>query len=206
VLLYELQHRVKNILTTITSLATRMSRRHQTVESFHEAFLSRIAAMGRVHDLLTGGVWTGADLAPLIDAVVQPYVSVSGANVNMTGGELRLSSTASTTMGMVLYELATNAQKYGAWSIAGGSVDIAWKRHRPEGGDSGMIEVTWVEHGDVKPAEHRAAGFGTTFITRSVEYELRGKAVLDFTAEGLRCTMELPAAGNLQEYVDGGRG
>jgi two-component system CheB/CheR fusion protein len=99
VLLYELQHRVKNILTTITSLATRMSRRHQTVESFHEAFLSRIAAMGRVHDLLTGGIWSGAAMGPLIEAVVQPYVSVSGANVTLSGAELYLRSTAATTLG-----------------------------------------------------------------------------------------------------------
>jgi two-component system CheB/CheR fusion protein len=206
VLLYELQHRVKNILTTITSLATRMSRRHQTVDSFHEAFLSRIAAMGRVHDLLTGGIWSGAAMGPLIDAVVQPYVSVSGANVTMSGGELRLRSTAATTLGMVLYELATNAAKYGAWSGRGGSVEIGWKRFRPEGGDGDMIELTWAEHGDVKPERPHAAGFGTTFIVRSIEYELRGKAALDFTPDGLRCTIGFPAAGNVQELAEGGRG
>jgi two-component system CheB/CheR fusion protein len=202
VLLYELQHRVKNILTTITSLATRMSRRHQTIESFHEAFLSRIAAMGRVHDLLAGGVWTGAGIGPLIEAVVQPYVSVGGANVHMTGGELRLRSTAATTLGMVLYELATNAAKYGAWAVPGGSVDIAWKRDERDG----LVEFTWIEHGDLKRGPPQAAGFGTTFITRSVEYELTGKASLDFAPEGLRCTIEFPVAGNLQESADGTRG
>jgi two-component system CheB/CheR fusion protein len=201
VLLYELQHRVKNILTTITSLATRMSRRHQTIESFHEAFLSRIAAMGRVHDLLSGGVWTGADMGPLIGAVVQPYVSVGGANVSMAGGELRLRSTAATTLGMVLYELATNAAKYGAWATPGGSVDIAWKRYKPGKVDE-RVEFTWVEHGDVKPERPHPSGFGTIFITRSVEYELTGKASLDFAPEGLRCTIEFPVAGNLQGFAD----
>jgi two-component system CheB/CheR fusion protein len=206
VLLYELQHRVKNVLTTITSLATRMSRRHQSIDSFHEAFLSRIAAMGRVHDLLTGGTWTGATIGPLTEVVVQPYISVSGANVHMAGGELRVRSTAATTLGMVLYELATNAAKYGAWSHPGGSVDIAWRHYRPDGSDAEMIELTWVEHGDVTPERPHPAGFGTTFITRSIEYELRGKAVLDFAPEGLRCTIVFPSAGNLQEYADGSRG
>jgi two-component sensor histidine kinase len=107
---------------------------------------------------------------------------------------------------MVLYELTTNAAKYGAWSHPGGSVEIGWKRFRPEGGDAEMIELTWVEHGDVKPESPHPAGFGTTFVTRSIEYELRGKAVLDFTPDGLRCTIGFPAAGNLQEYADGSRG
>jgi two-component system CheB/CheR fusion protein len=204
-LLYELQHRVKNILTTITSLATRMSRRHQTIESFHEAFLSRIAAMGRVHDLLSGGVWTGASMGPLIEAVVQPYLSVSGANVHMTGSDLRLRSTAATTLGMVLYELATNAAKYGAWATPGGSVDIGWKRYQPEKGDE-RVEFTWAEHADLKPERPQSAGFGTTFISRSVEYELTGKASLDFAPEGLRCRIEFPVAGNLQEFAEGSRG
>src|SRR5208282_863983 len=117
-----------------------------------------------------------------------------------------LRSTAATTLGMVLYELATNAAKYGAWSGPGGSVDIAWKRYRPVVSDAEMIELAWAEHGDVKPERPHPAGFGTTFITRSIEYELRGKAVLDFAPEGLRCTIVFPSAGNLQEYADGSRG
>jgi two-component system, chemotaxis family, CheB/CheR fusion protein len=162
--------------------------------------------MGRVHDLLTGGAWSGAGMGPLIEAVVEPYLSVSGANVNMNGDEVRLRSTAATTLGMVLYELATNAEKYGAWSRPGGVVDITWKRSRPEDGDGEMIELIWMEHGDLKQEEPHPAGFGTTFITRSLEYELRGKAVLDFGPQGLRCMIVFPAAGNLQEYGDGSRG
>ena len=170
-LMHELQHRVKNVLATVASLAARMARRAQTVQEFREAFLSRISAMGRMHDLLAVGAWSGASLRALIGAALEPFVSIASPNVRLVGSEVRLDSNAAATMGMVLHELATNAAKYGALSVPDGIVEVAWSREN-QGQGLGVLHVTWTERNGPPVGPAGAAGFGTAFITRSVEYEL----------------------------------
>ncbi len=132
-LLHELQHRVKNILATVNALATRMARTHRSVESFQNAFLSRLSAMGRVHDLLSSGAWSGADLRSLVEAAVEPFTTAGIGNVQLTGGEIRLNPNAAAALGMVLHELVTNAAKHGALSTSLGRIEIEvetsrWRR------------------------------------------------------------------------------
>ncbi len=150
-LLDELQHRVKNVLATIASLATRMSRRQQSLEQFYDTFLSRLGAMGRVHDLLIGDNWAGHPrIGPLIQGIIQPFVST---NVQLTGEPITLRPSTATTLGMVVYELATNSAKYGAWSKPGGRVEVVWQTVA-SGRDSARILIDWSEHGhvDARPA------------------------------------------------------
>jgi two-component system CheB/CheR fusion protein len=190
-LLHELQHRVKNILATISSLAIRMSRSSFSVEQFRSGFLSRLAAMGRMHDLLAGGTRGGANLQSLINAALEPYVS-GHTQVRLNGDDLMLAPTAAATMGMVLHELATNAAKYGALSVPEGRVEIAWRIADEEADKQHWLRLGWTEEGGppVDPSSPR--GFGTGFITRSVEYELSGRATINLAADGLRCIIEFP--------------
>jgi two-component system CheB/CheR fusion protein len=199
-LLDELQHRVKNILATVGSLAARMARTSRTVEEFHSAFLERIGSMGRVHDLLVEGAWKGASLQALIKVAVEPFTGHNGTNVVLSGPEVTLSADTAATLGTVLNELATNASKYGALSVAEGSVDVAWQVIRGTG--EPKVQLTWVEKNGPAVRPDSAAGFGTALITRSVEYELHGSASLMFAAEGLQCTIEFPLAQNSRHIAE----
>jgi two-component system, chemotaxis family, CheB/CheR fusion protein len=188
-LLHELQHRVKNILATVTSLATRMARETRSVEAFHGAFLSRIAAMGRVHDLLAGDLASSPSLRALIEASLQPYLNVMETNVLLNGDEVRLDASTAASLGMVLHELVTNASKYGALSEPGRHIDVVWTQ-----GDAGgqRLRLIWLERGGPAIQAPGPPGFGTNFVRRSVEYELQGTVELAFEPEGLRCTIEFP--------------
>jgi two-component system CheB/CheR fusion protein len=195
-LLSELQHRVKNILATIASLATRMARGQNSVQDFREGFLSRLGAMGRTHDLLSSGVWTGAGMKSLVLAALEPFAAGDGSNVLLDGPEIRIGSNAASTLGMVFHELATNAAKYGALSKAGGRVEVSW-RVLPHD-DAGQLRLTWEERDGPPVDPSGQPGFGVSFIERSVEYELSGSARVELAPAGVRCLVTIPLAENVE--------
>jgi two-component system CheB/CheR fusion protein len=196
VLLHELQHRVKNIITTISALATRMLRNKQDSAQFSESFLSRLNGMARTHDLLTQGNWQGVALRELISTTLAPYFSKSDSNVTIEGPDLVLEPAAASTLGMVFYELATNAAKYGAISTRSGHVTIEW---RLEGEAEGRkVRLIWEEEGGPAVKTEAAEGFGTTLIRRSVEYEISGNVRLELRPAGLHCVIEFPLRRNVQ--------
>jgi len=197
-LLSELQHRVKNILATISSLATRMSR-GRTVEEFNSAFLSRLRAMSRTHDLLASGSWSGASLRSLLEVALEPYATADQGNLVLNGSEVGMGASAATTLGMIFHELATNASKYGALSTAAGRVEVSWEMFADEPAGPQLVRLTWIERGGPPVDASRQAGFGTSFITRGVEYELAGKSVLERAPEGLRCVITFPVVGNVEQ-------
>ncbi len=188
---HELQHRVKNILTTISSLATRMARGSPPVEEFHQTFLARLSAMGRTHDLLSGEIWEGARLGPLIAASLDGYNNDGRGSVEIDGPEVMLPPNVAVTLGMVLHELTTNAVKYGALGSAGGRVKVSWTVTAEPGLDD-QIDLVWRERGGPPVDVNPKAGFGTGFVRRSVEYELEGSVALDLAPEGLQCRIAFP--------------
>lgn len=196
-LLAELQHRVKNILTTIGSLAMRLSD-GRSVEAFNDAFLSRLGAMSRMHDLLASANWNGVSLRSLLEMALEPYATPDKGNVSLEGPDIRMGASAATTLGMIFHELATNAAKYGALSVADGQVEARWGTLVGEPGTQQSLQLGWVEHNGPPVDGSRPAGFGTRFVTRSVEYELTGKANLELSPEGLRCRITFPVAGNIE--------
>jgi two-component system CheB/CheR fusion protein len=195
VLLYELQHRVKNILATIGALATRMLSGGGSLEDFSSAFLGRLRAMATTHDLLSRTNWTGADLQQLVETVLRGQSPAPGA-VAVTGPEVVLTPNTASTLGMVLYELATNAAKYGALSEAKGRIEVSWRLIRSADGD--RLALDWREIDGPPPPGSIAEGFGTGFIRRSVEYELQGMAAMEPAPNGLRWVLEFPLEGNVQ--------
>jgi two-component system CheB/CheR fusion protein len=188
-LLHELEHRVKNLLATITSLATRMARGARSVPEFQEAFLSRLQSMSRMHDLLAGEAWRGTDLRALVTTAVAAYVNATAGNVAMTGAELIVSPNAAATLGMILHELAINAAEYGAFSVPSGLVSVDWRA------EDDRVRLAWRESGGPQIAAPGPAGFGTTFIHRAVAHELLGEATLDFAPDGVVCTINFPLPG-----------
>ena len=100
---------------------------------------------------------------------------------------------------MSVHELATNAAKYGALSAANGRVEARWGTLAGEPGNQQSLQLRWVEHNGPPVDGPRPAGFGISFLKRSVEYELTGKANLELSPEGLRCNITFPVAGNIEE-------
>jgi len=194
VLLYELQHRVKNILATIGALATRMLRSGGSLENFSEAFLGRLRAMASTHDLLSQANWAGADLKELAESVLRGQTP-STAAVSFEGPDVLLTPNTASSLGMVFYELATNAAKYGALSNPKGHIEVSW---RTVHASPARLSIEWREIDGPAAPEKLPDGFGTSFIKRSVEYEMQGSAVAEPSLTGLRWRIEFPVDGNVQ--------
>ena len=204
-LLGELQHRVKNILATVVSLASRMSRGRSSIEEFRDAFLGRLMAMGRTHDLLTDGAWSGTSVRSLLEAALGPHRTARKDDIVLVGPEVRLPADKATTLGMVLHELATNCSKYGALSKPGGRIEISWGLVETDSAGGQQLGLSWSEYSGPPVNPSRPSGFGTAFITRSVEYEMGGQATLDFAPDGLRCTIEFPYTDAIERRSPAGR-
>lgn len=126
-LLHELQHRVKNILATVTALTSRMVRSSGTLDDFASAFHARLQAMARTHELLASYQWGGADLEKLVRANLSPYGGKDGQSLVVQGEPFQLNASAAATLGLVFFELASNAAKYGALSTEKGRVEVSWR-------------------------------------------------------------------------------
>lgn len=196
ILLHELQHRVKNIITTIGALASRMIDDSHSLEDFSSAFLGRLRAMAATHELLSRGNWTGASLQALLETAVRPQVPSDSRQITLRGPELVLTPNSASTLGLVFYELATNATKHGSLAESQGHVDVSWQLQA--GDDGADVRIDWTESGGRIVDAPLKDGFGTNFIKRSVEYELSGNVTLQLALAGLRCTMTFPLQHNIQ--------
>jgi two-component sensor histidine kinase len=190
ILLSELNHRIKNSFAAVRSIAAQTLSHAADQEEFQRAFDGRLAALSRASTLLAGGSWQVTDLRSLVEATLEPFRTDD--NLRLRGPHVRLPSEATLTLGLVLHELATNAAKYGAFSMAEGRVEIVWAVQGEA--DALRLVLDWTEHGGPPTGEPERRGFGRSLIERSVAYELEGSAELTFAPEGVRCHIEVPIA------------
>src|SRR5262249_14352159 len=115
------------------------------------------------------------------------------------GPPVMLTPKAATALGMVFYELATNAVKYGALSVGAGRVDVTWRTEMAEKGE--RLRIEWTESGGPPPQAGAGAGFGTGFIRRAVEFELEGAVEMELKKRGLACRLQIPLRGNVQQQI-----
>jgi PAS domain S-box-containing protein len=184
VLVAELNHRVKNILAIVQSVAAQTVRNSVSLPAFQETFGGRLKALSTAHDILTRTRWTGVELTELLSQSLAPYRE----RIRMHGLPLLLPSQAVVPLSMALHELMTNAAKYGALSTSG-HVELSWERIENV---SATIRLTWAERGGPPIKGNGKQGFGTTLIERVVSYDLDGTASITFDPAGLRCTMHFP--------------
>lgn len=191
-LLHELEHRVKNMLAVVQSLASQTMRSSASYESFKEAFRGRLAGLADAHGLLASGRWQGAELSDLIIAELSPWQDPGGGRLDLAGPPVVLAPKAALTLGMVFHELATNAIKHGALSSADGRIEVRWSIDSlPR---SRSLRLTWTEREGPPVQPPNRSSFGTQLIERSVAYELAGEVRLDFRVEGLCCELGFPLA------------
>jgi PAS domain S-box-containing protein len=185
-LINELNHRVKNTLATIQSIAALTARRSSSVEHFMRLFQARLIALSDTHNLLTANGWERARLRDLVLQEFRPYAE---DQLRMQGPDVTLESEQALSMGLILHELVTNAAKYGALSnpdAAGGRVDVTWG----EVDDDGLIALDWVESGGPAVTAPTQSGFGSRLIDTSVRGTLRGTATIDYAQDGLHCRLK----------------
>jgi two-component sensor histidine kinase/CHASE1-domain containing sensor protein len=182
----ELNHRVKNTLANVLSIVSLTRRRARNLDEFAEGLDGRIRALSATHDLLTQSDWGTTPIGSVIDAELAPYARSEGS-LELAGPRVDLAPNDALSLGLAVHELATNAAKYGALSVAGGKVRVTWALDRQD-----LVSVRWVESdGPPVPAE-RPRGFGTDLIEKIVAHELRHPVDLTFQPGGVTCTLWVP--------------
>jgi PAS domain S-box-containing protein len=185
----ELNHRVKNTLATVQSLAAQTARDAPAPPVFRERFEGRLAALSKAHDQLTMHHWENAELRALLAGSLAPHGGTANRIV-LRGEDVVLRPRAVLTLAMAFHELTTNAAKYGALSVPGGRVEIAWRPVEEDGRT--FLRIDWTEQNGPPVSPPSRRGFGSRLIEGSIAAELGGSAHLDYAPEGLRCTMTMP--------------
>lgn len=182
----ELNHRVKNTLATVQSIAMQTARTHVDPASFAEAFQARLMALSHTHDLLTRSHWEGAELRAILEHETEAH---GLQRVLLNGPALALTPATALSLGMIFHELATNAAKFGALSVNEGRVLVDWT---VSGTEPRTLSLTWreLDGPGVEPPSRR--GFGSRLIERSVHHDLAGQINLGYPNAGLEATISIP--------------
>ncbi|KQX03041.1 histidine kinase [Ensifer sp. Root423] len=191
-LIDELNHRVKNTLATVQSLAAQTARHAVSAPDLYEKLEARLLALSRAHDLLTRRHWENAPLKDLVKEIVSPLNDGGAERLRIEGPSIHVSTREALNLTMVLNELATNAVKYGALAIEGGNVDLNWAIERQ--GDTTQLLLTWREVGGPAVTPPTRRGLGSRLMERCIERDLGGELDLAYFPEGLVCGISIPFA------------
>lgn len=197
VLSSEFDHRVKNLLTTVASIARRTAKSATSTEEFVASFEGRIQAMAQTHHLLVSGGWDRLSLRELLDGALAPFrgpdrmVTVAGPDVDISGRQAQ-------ALGLAFHELAVNAAKHGALGRAEGRLSVAWSvlpaTGQANGGSARTLAIVWAEDGLCGVSAPERSGFGTALVERVLPVEIGGSIEREFRPMGMRCTIRLPLA------------
>jgi PAS domain S-box-containing protein len=195
-LIDELNHRVKNTLATVQSLAWQSARHGVSPEKAQQRFQDRLLALSRTHNLLNETSWEGASLKEILRTEFEPYATEPG-RVQLEGPEIDLPPGPAVVLGMTIHELATNAAKYGALSTDEGQVRVEWRRNLQNGAET--LTIDWREAEGPKVETPASLGFGSRLIKQTITQELSGTLDFRFAPDGVCCTMTIPLGNAAQE-------
>lgn len=183
----ELNHRVKNTLASVQSVAAQTLNEGKGMNEARHLFLDRLMALSSTHNLLVKREWESASLHELIDAALTPY----GRPYDFDGPDLQLEANLAVSLGMALHELATNALRHGAWNGAG-RIDIMITAAGER------LDFVWHESGGPPVTAPGARGFGSRLLERGIAAEMSGDVTLDFATGGLICMIRAPLSSRLR--------
>ena len=189
-LISELNHRVHNILSLMRAIISLSDEAASTKEEFKELLDGRVKAMAFAHDQLTNSNWSAVRLALLLKNEAQAYVG-KAQRIFLNGPDLDVEASGVSCIALVMHEMFTNAAKYGALSNIEGKLNIDWYIDREE-----QLVIEWRESGGPHVSQPTRKGFGSTIITRSIPYELKGHVDLEYESQGLQARFVIP-----KEYV-----
>jgi PAS domain S-box-containing protein len=189
-LINELNHRVKNTLASIQSIARQTLRPDETPLHVRERLIDRLLAMSAAHDVLTRESWEGAGLEEIVLQGIDPFVDgQEPGRITITGPGLRVGASTALSLALAVHELATNAVKYGALSTPDGKVAIAWEAAR-----EGQAMLRWIESGGPTVQSPARKGFGTRLLTSGLTGDLGGQPQLSFAPEGVKALLPIRLA------------
>jgi len=187
-LIAELNHRVRNILGLIRGLINQSRDPSLTAAQFTDLVNDRIQAMARAHDLITADHWGPALFSGLLHSEAGAYLNGGANRLQRQGPDARLQPQAFGTLALVIHEMLTNSAKYGALSDRRGNVTIETQL---DAEDNFIID--WREHGGPPVQAPKRRGFGSTVIERTIPYELKGQARIDYELSGVHAVFLIPA-------------
>ena len=186
-LMNELNHRVKNTLAIVQSIANQTVLSAGSPGQFKTSFNGRLQALGAAHTLLTQNSWQGADIQALVSGQVL-CLGEDAKRISYSGPSVTLEAQVALHLALVLHELGTNACKYGALAVANGNLSIRWS---VQDGENRVLLLHWQEFGSPKVTAPQTQGFGSILIQQSLSSH-GGQVSLDYTANGLSCMIKLP--------------
>jgi PAS domain S-box-containing protein len=189
-LMREVNHRAKNMLSVVDAIAHQTAARNP--EHFIERFSERIQSLSANQDLLVRNEWNGVEIEDLVHAQLAHFAGLIGSRIAVRGPELRLKAASAQAIGLALHELATNAGKYGALSTDRGRVDISWWT----AGDT--FAISWNERDGPPVSAPTRRGFGTIVMDAMAGRSVDGKVDLDYPPSGLTWRLSCPAANALE--------
>lgn len=193
-LLRELNHRIKNLFSVVSSVVSLSARGAETPDEAIGKALDRVQALARAHDASLRKGDIGVSLERMVRSVLEPYEKAGGA-LRIEGLDIDVGSDHLTELGLLLHELATNAAKYGALSSSEGTLHIVW-RIEADGDGSERLLLDWRETGGSADARVKApekTGFGTRLVRQTV-LQLGGDIDQEWTSDGLAIRLTIPLA------------
>jgi two-component sensor histidine kinase len=186
-LINELNHRVKNTLATVQTMARLTARSAPDHEAYKEGLEARILALSKTHNLLTEAAWETVSLRDVIRAELEPYDDGTGSRVVLDGPLVPLAPRVAVALGMAAHELTTNAAKHGSLSVPEGRVRVRWEV--TTSGNGTHLHLSWKETGGPTVSQPSRMGFGSRLLQQGIARDLDGETHLDFAVEGLGCRM-----------------
>lgn len=196
----ELDHRVKNNMAAVLTLAEQTMRSAFTPAESGRILLGRLRALARTHGALAHTHWQGARLLPLVQHSLEPFRGADPSNIVIEGDDLLLPPRVATVMAMAVHELATNALKYGALSAPGGAIHVSWRTQRVSDALR-SLHLLWRETGGPPVTPPTRRGFGRELIEGGITYECAGTVKLSFLPSGVECIIDLPLSDPSQQPI-----
>ena len=186
----ELDHRVKNTLSAVQSIANLTLRTSETPADFVPAFTGRLQSLSKAYEMLTRESWGGLPLRQVVAQALEPYCDIDGEVIRVEGPDLHLASETALSFLSTLHELATNAARYGSLSVDQGRLDVAWSVATD--GEKPTMELVWQESGGPPVAPPARRGFGVQIIEHSLSHRVGGEAALSFPESGVVFRLTAP--------------
>lgn len=191
-LMREITHRTKNLLAVIQAIARQTARTTGSFAEFQDRFGRRLQGLAASHDVLVRESWRGASLAELIRQQLVPFVDSQSPRLEMAGPDIVVTADAAQAIGLAIHELATNAVKYGALSVATGKVKVGWKFYKDTDGSRKLL-FNWLEEGGPPVTPPSRKGFGHVVLEQLIVKSLSGEVTMKFAAQGASWTLSIPA-------------
>ena len=199
----ELSHRLKNTLTMAQAIASQTLRNVTDVASVKDALVARLVALGKAHDILLSGEGEGAGLEAVLAGALAIHDDGEPGRIRLSGPMIEVGPKAALSLSLMIHELATNAAKYGAFSVPGGCVCLDWtiEGGTIEGGTGAetLVRLTWTERGGPPVAEPARKGFGSRLIERGLSGAVGGETRTVYAPDGVVCRITAPLSGLLEK-------